>query len=351
MIGPDAKAAVPTLIKQLDNHKYLFYQTNVADALGGIGHEAKAALPPLIALARNLQADSQLRKAAALAVIKIDPELAAKEKMELAYLNVRLGKVPSVKLAKRLELTDEQKKGIKALIAKLAYIKNPDFGMSATLSGHAFAPLPDQEHWQMGVLTDHRTKTSDAFRALVEMGPNALPYLLEALDDKTPTRLKVAHNFGIGFMGFGTELNGNPLNTIERRILAGETTREDDEDGSLGNQYTLKVGDVCFVAIGQIVGRSYQAVRYQPTAIVIINSPVEIKVLRHRVRAVWSSNDPAKKLLDSLLTDYATEGVFNGSSLDGWSQGSDFQIQAAMRLLYYFPKETAPGISVLEQKI
>ncbi|HKB36347.1 MAG TPA: hypothetical protein VKD72_07835, partial [Gemmataceae bacterium] len=31
--------------------------------------------------------------------------------------------------------------------------------------------------------------------------------------------------------------------------------------------------------------------------------------------------------------------------LDGWDEGSDFQIQAALRLLYYFPQETAPLIA------
>jgi hypothetical protein len=93
------------------------------------------------------------------------------------------------------------------------------------------------------------------------------------------------------------------------------------------------------------VGRPYRAVRYQPTAIVVINSPTEIKALRDRVRALWSDNDPAQKLLDSLLLDYATEGVFNGKSLDGWSEGSERQIEAAVRLLYYFPKESAPLIA------
>ena len=36
----------------------------------------------------------------------------------------------------------------------------------------------------------------------------------------------------------------------------------------------LKVGDVCFAIIGEIVGRKYLAVRDQMTACVIINSPL-----------------------------------------------------------------------------
>jgi len=335
-IGPAAKAVVPTLIEALGNRKHIGNLRTIAIALGGIGPEAKAALPVLMELARDLKTDNQVREAAAFAVIKIDPDLAAKEKMESAYLNVRLGKVPSVKLAPRAELTNEQKNGIKALIAKLAYIKNPDFGMSATLSGLAFVPLPEQKHWGIGPLKDHDTKTSDVFRSLVEMGPDALPFLLETLEDKTPTRLKVGHNSGPIFMAFGTEITGNPLNKLERRVLSEVITPDYDEKSLLSEPYTLKVGDVCFVAIGQIVGRQYKVVRYQPTA---------IGALHKRVRAIWSSGDPTKKLLDSLLMDYATEGVFNGSSLGGWSQGSAFQIQAAMRLLYYFPKETAPLIA------
>jgi len=171
-----------------------------------------------------------------------------------------------------------------------------------------------------------------------------LPYLLEALDNKTPTKLKVAHNFAIGFMGFGSELSVNPLNPAEETRPPKERPDEDDEDIQL-DPYTVPVGDICFVAIGQIVGRSYQAVRYQPTAIIILNSPAHRKEFRECIRGIWSSMDSAKKLLDSLLLDYATEGIFNGSSLDGWALGSELQVESAMRLLYYFPVESAPMIA------
>jgi hypothetical protein len=99
------------------------------------------------------------------------------------------------------------------------------------------------------------------------------------------------------------------------------------------------VGDVCFVVIGQIVGRSYEAVRYQPTACIVLNCPAHDPKLCAEVRAVWKSEDPRRKLFDSLRADYATEGVFNGKSLDGWDSGSDLQCGAALRLLFYFPKE------------
>jgi len=347
-IGPDASPAVPVLMEALAAPPYLHFRYTVAEALGGIGPEAKAAVPALTAIAFDRLIDYQpARRAAAQAIMKIDPVFGAKQGIELAYLDIRLGKVPALKLAPRAPVAEERKQRIKKLIAELAEVDNPDFGMSAaTLSGPAFAPLSEQGRIQMLLLTNQRMKTASALRSLVEIGPDALPFLLEALADKRPTKLKIEP---LQFTCFGSELKGNPLNALERRVLSEETAHkdsaDDEEEGLIDYPYTLKVADICFVAIGQIVGRPYSAIRYQPSGILIINSPLEKKGLRERVRALWSSNDPAQKLFDSLLLDYATEGIFNGKSLDGWSEGNDSQVQAAMRLLYYFPKETAPLIA------
>jgi hypothetical protein len=152
-------------------------------------------------------------------------------------------------------------------------------------------------------------------------------------------------SYAMCFIGLGAGLDGNPLNPLEKRVLSKPWTRDDDEDEEPLETYTVKVGDVCFVAIGQIVGRPYRAVQYVPSGTIGITSPVKDRQLRERVRAIWASKDPARKLLDSLLTDYATEGKYNGKSLDGWDDGSDYQTKAAMRLLYYFPEETVPLIA------
>jgi HEAT repeat protein len=343
MIGPEANAAVPVLLQALGGHDPGSYLSRtVADALGGIGREAQAAIPALTALARDRFADSQARKAAAEAVVKIDPDTAARLNIESACLDIRLGKIAPIKLAPRAAFTEEQKQRIRAMIRNLAEVAHPDVGFSATLSGYAFAPLPEQEHVEGGLLTDHQLKTSTAFRSLVERGPEALPFLLEALEDKTPTKLNVTSMAAPGFMGFSDELTGNPLNPLEKRVLAKPWERADEErEESLGS-YTVRVGDFCFVTIGQIVGRPYQAVRYQPSGMVLINSPVQSRQLRERVRAIWANKDPARMLLDSLLTDYATQGIYNGRTLDGWGEGSDRQIKSVLRLLYYFPEETAP---------
>jgi hypothetical protein len=255
---------------------------------------------------------------------------------------VKLGKLQPVTLAPSKPVTEKEAKRIKALIGDLANIDSPDFGLSATLSGHSFSPVAGQTQTGSLLLTDHKIEPSAALRVLVELGPRALPFLLEALDDRTPTSLKIEHKGHVGGMTFANELYGNPVIPSEREVLS---RRARPVDGRGIQSYTVKVGDVCMFAIGQIVGRPYRCVRYQPTANIVINSPTEDAELRAELRAIWSSKDPTRRLLDSLLTDYATEGVFNGTSLDGWYEGSELQCAASLRLLYYFPKETAPFIA------
>ncbi|MGB8371126.1 MAG: hypothetical protein ACLPYZ_18340 [Limisphaerales bacterium] len=233
---------------------------------------------------------------------------------------------------------------IKQHITNLRKIAQPDFGLSSTMIGNVFAPVASSTHFDGGILTDHRIKTSDDVRALVAFGPKALPFLLAALDDKTSTILTIGKaNSIFTVMYFSNELDSNPANSIEQKAVASLPKR--DWKGETLDSYTVKVGDICFAIVGQIVGRNYLAVRYQPTAIVIINSPVHDSELAKQVRAIWSSTNAAQGLLDSLLFDYSTEGVFNGESLDGWGVASGLQTKAAMRLLYYFPHESAGMIA------
>jgi hypothetical protein len=102
---------------------------------------------------------------------------------------VRLGKIPEIALAPRPPLDAQRTARIKNSIADLAKIDSPDYGLSSTRSGEAFLPIAVQRQANTMVLTDHELKSSGALRTLVEMGPDSLPFLLDALDDKTPTKL------------------------------------------------------------------------------------------------------------------------------------------------------------------
>jgi len=253
---------------------------------------------------------------------------------------IKLGKLPDLHLTDQPPITEAQVKKIKELIAGLAALDKPDFGLSATLSEEAFSRYPGQEQAGALILTkDHGLRRSENIRELVALGPDALPFLLDALDDQTPTKITVTHKKGDdGGMWHGSELLVNPVNPAEEAI-AKEQAKAKRERNDHVSSYTIKVGDVCFVIIGQIVGRWYQAVR--PSAGIVLNCPAEDAQLCAEVRSIWQSQDARAKLFDSLRSDYATEGVFNGKSLNGWSLGSYWQCSAAQRLLFYFPKESA----------
>jgi hypothetical protein len=258
---------------------------------------------------------------------------------------VGLAKLPAIKLPAAAALTPKQAAEIKNLIAGLAKIDKPDFGLSATMSGDAFLPIEGMSHAGALLFTNHNLQTSPELKKLVELGPRALPFLLAALDDQTPTRLTIEHGGVFGLMWFDNELWGNPNNPLEMKVLPARDRRPRRRREDYVTKYVVKVGDVCLVAIGQIVGRSCAAVRYQPSGCIVLNSPTHDGELRHQVRAIWVSPDARQKLFDSLTLDYATEGVFNGESLDAWGLGAELQTNAAMRLLFYFPLETAPMIA------
>jgi hypothetical protein len=258
--------------------------------------------------------------------------------------SVRLGAIPKLKLRHRTGVSAEEARRIRQLIRRLAEIDSPDFGLSGTMSGGTFLPIDGTSQPGAFLFTDHRLRSSPWLRKLVELGPKLLPFLLDALDDRTPTKLVIKHDGRFGVMAFASGLLGNPVNRSEQKVLRAERPPL-RLDGEPLKTYTVKVGDVCLVAIGQIVGRTYQAVWYQPTACIMLNSPTHDAELCRQVRDIWSSGDAARKLFDSLLLDYATQGISDGESLDGWGIGAHLQVEAAMRLLYYFPTESAEMIA------
>src|SRR5262249_58375319 len=75
-------------------------------------------------------------------------------------LPIKLGKVPNLHLAPWHPIGESQAKRIKSLIAELATLQRPDFGLSATMSGHAFSPVGSQTHMSLLLLTDHQLKPS-----------------------------------------------------------------------------------------------------------------------------------------------------------------------------------------------
>jgi hypothetical protein len=203
---------------------------------------------------------------------------------------------------------------IRKLIARLAEMEHAVIGLSPSLSGRDFAPLAGRERVNVLQLTDADVGPFEPFRRLVELGPHALPPLLGALDDQRPTKITINASNGLAFLG-------------NRK------------------SYTVKIGDVCYVALGQIVGRPHEAVSYFPSGGICLGGPMQYPKVAKELRATWSGENPVQRLRKALLADYRTKPVFNGKDLEGWDEGSDLVYEAALRLLYYFPADSVPLIA------
>jgi ankyrin repeat protein len=152
-------------------------------------------------------------------------------------------------------------------------------------------------------------------KSLVQLGTKALPALLEHLQDDRPTKINLTHPGGFGGMFIAQDDQKAAKNGSSP--FGGEA------------RYTVMVGDLCYVAIGQIVNRDYSAVQYQPTAIVLVNSVPRLKKLREEVIKQWRDLTPEKHMrsLARDLEDTGHEHVRNGASL---------------RLAYYYPAALEP---------
>ena len=177
--------------------------------------------------------------------------------------------------------------------------------------------------------------------AIMRIGPAALPALLRHLDDKRPTKLVVGRDVSkmpLGGQFFADEYDARretwPLIRCSLDIYCGKTR-------SFDKPYTVKVGDVCFVLIGQIVNRLLNAVRYQPTAIVFVNSPIESPELAKRVRADWTGTDD-EGVKSSLLSDLHTTQLEGASDTEKVSGALEhIHSGALLRLRFYFPNTYA----------
>lgn len=185
----------------------------------------------------------------------------------------------------------------KALIDQLPALDRQDTGYSGSNNGSAFLPLGRNERGVV-LLSPRQGKSgsSDVMRSLVKLGVKAVPALLDHLSDNRPTKIVIDST--------------SALNGFKK------------------TKYTVRVGDLCYVALGQIVNREYTAVKYIPTAIVIVGRVPENKQLHADMAKEWGkiTTDSHRNLLIKDF-DSDTRSVREG---------------AAVRLAYYYPDSLEP---------
>ena len=227
------------------------------------------------------------------------------------------------------------------------YFPFPDFW--------AVEPDPNQNMHRAGPTPDC---VPDAMRSLVRLGPRALPALVRHITDTRPTGLGIGvkldpHKVFLGGQVFGEEYDSRAHVYDER---GWPSVFLDCVNACFGNRefldpYTIRVGDVCFTLIGQIVNRYMVAARYQMTGWVVVNSPIETPLLARKVRSDWMGLD-AEGLRDSLLADLRTPlrkpppgyaSPFNGGTYAQRESSSLSRLYAGAlrRLRFYYPKTYA----------
>lgn len=221
------------------------------------------------------------------------------------------------------------------LIDALREIDRQAIGLHATLSAWGFLAEDAPAQIDGGVFGSATPAHFPQMRELVCRGAKALPELLRHLDDARPTRFTVRSNiFPIEWGMFAAEYDPRRRGEKAEAEPPSEKDQKAEESGQLeiGRgifgavaqlPYTVTVGDVCYVLIGQLVNRRLTAVRYQPSGGVLIASPVRDPALAVRVRRDWAGVTE-EELKRSLIRD-AIE-----------VPGAD---DALVRLRFFYPDE------------
>jgi len=171
------------------------------------------------------------------------------------------------------------------LIDRLQDEATEGMGTHLTAWAEGFLATEEEPRFRGGILGSAKPAASPVMKELVRRGPMALPELLDHLTDPRPTRVVVKLPFR-GFGGMWHSDEYEPRSAGEEP--PGVNTGDDGERLIANGGYRVRVGDLCYVAVGQIVNRGFIVVRYQPTACMVINSPVETPALAAAVRADWA---------------------------------------------------------------
>ena len=231
------------------------------------------------------------------------------------------------------------KKSVAELIDDLTQIDSQSPGINSAAVYDGFIAYDSPGSFGVGVLGVAPPKVPPQMSELVRRGPVALPELIKHLDDRRTTRVEVGNKssgrqVGIDafmFMYFSDEYDPRaPHWWSDEERKSGPWPMEKSFQG----RYTVKVGDVCYVLIGQIVNRRLLAVRYQPSAGLVVNSPIEAPVLVERVRDDWGNAD-AEALHQSLLADIHATIHPKGITVAEYTWR--FVNPALERLRFYFP--------------
>jgi len=214
------------------------------------------------------------------------------------------------------------------LINSLRDLDSVAVGLHPTSFATAFLASDDDPQFSGGVLGSLAPQANPAMQRLVQLGVDAIPALIAHLDDKRPTQLAVGSQVPIMSKWFDEEYDPRKRVKADASDIDLDLDFKNTFERSFNDDYVVKVGDVCFVLIGQIVNRNLIAVRYQPSGCMVVNSPIESPDLADRLKRDWETLTKQQHI-DSLTADLENaEGAWDG-------------MPALARLRYYYPEALA----------
>jgi hypothetical protein len=216
---------------------------------------------------------------------------------------------------------------VEALIDQLTEVDAQTAGIHSTAWFRGFIGVENPPAMVGGVFGSDAPKTFPQMQELVRRGISAVPALIEHLDDKRPTKLTVGGDFPSGgfFMFAYFDVEYDPKIPSQRTTASSSRSSIDPRYQVPDLKYTVCVGDICYLLIGQIVNRELLPVRYQPSAGFVVNSPAREPSLVRLVTRDWSNIDKSRHLA-SLIADLQGDDDYSAAS-------------ALLRLRFYYPEE------------
>jgi len=211
-----------------------------------------------------------------------------------------------------------------ALIDKLQDEAKQGAGTHTTAFVNEFLPLDVPARFGGGVMGSAAPNKSEVMVELVRRGVRSVPALLDHLSDTRPTKLVIGGPDGFAFDATWFSDEYDYRFPTASRQPKGVNTVDIMKPARTFTTYTIKVGDLCFVALGQITNRRLLAARYQPSGCMVINSPTQYPALAKAAREDWHELT-AETLEQSLLEDLIDKSAFSRG--DG----------ALQHLMFYFP--------------
>ncbi|MHB1457879.1 MAG: hypothetical protein ACYC0V_13295 [Armatimonadota bacterium] len=205
------------------------------------------------------------------------------------------------------------------LIARLAQVSEADYGFDPWFRSSEFLPYSDSGQAGLFWIGTRPPVSSPIVRKIVMRGIRAVPSLLKHLDDSTVT--KIPSQKGMMWTSFEDEYDYNHRTRKKRP----EGVNLNTFGKKMPSSHTVTVGDLCFVALGQIVNRDFNATRYQPSGGLVVNSTSYSRHLCAVVRADFAGiNEQKHRQL--LVQDFTMP------------DGEGRRIGAYNRLAFYYPE-------------